>query len=88
MQLRQRAVTPLLREGIWCPRMHLIDRLELAGDEAVATVDSTGLVISAGKGEARITASFGGKSAEVPVVVDQLPATVEIVGSSPIFFLV
>ena len=58
-----------------------------SSDEAVATVDSTGLVISAGKGEARITASFGGKSAEVPVVVDQLPATVEIVGSSPIFFL-
>ena len=58
-----------------------------SSEEAVATVDSDGLVTSVGEGEARIEASYSGKSADVPVVVDQLPATIKIVGSNPIFFL-
>ena len=54
--------------------------------EAVATVDSTGLVTSVGEGKARITAFFNGKSDDVPVIVDQIPTSVEI-SDDRLFFL-
>lgn len=55
-------------------------------DAAVATVDSTGLVIAAGNGSASITATVGDASAATEVTVSQVLVGVGIVPANTTFF--
>ena len=47
-----------------------------SGDESVATVDGTGLVIAVSNGSASVTAAIGDVSGSAEVVVEQQPAEV------------